>query len=163
MLSEFTLRRSPVSCLLFALVLVGFAATQASADSVAYNVSGNFGSGSSAQYFGGQITWDTSSNRVTGYTLGLGNTSLSCSGSCTAVLKTFSGSGYSGLLAGFFNPNGSPFTLTLWNSSGLQLMTTDMSWSAVSVPEASAIAQLLCVLVVLAFMIPRSPILKRAN
>lgn len=162
MFSEFSLRRSPVSWFLFALVLVGISTTQASATPIAYNVSGNFGSGSSAPYFGGQITWDNSSNKVTGYTLSLGSTLLSCSGSCTAVLKTFSGSGGSGVLAGFFNPHGSPFTLSLWNSSGFYLMATNMSWS-VSVPEASAIAQLLCVLVVLAFMIPRSPILKRAN
>jgi hypothetical protein len=163
MRSELAPRRSLVLGFVLGLVVICFATTQAKATSVAYNVGGTFASGSYSQYFGGQLTWDNSSNKVTAYTLNLGSTVLTCSGSCTAVFKTFSGPGYVGVLAGAFNPFLSPFTLSMVNSSGAYFMATNMSWSYASVPEGSAIAQLLCVLVLLAFMIPRSPLLKRAT
>jgi hypothetical protein len=163
MRSEFVPRRSLVLGFVLGLAVICFATTQAKANSVAYDVGGTFSSGSYSQYFGGQVTWDNSSNRVTAYTLSLGSTVLTCSGSCTAVFKILSGPGYAGVLAGAFNPYLSPFTLSMLNSSGAYFMATNMSWSYASVPEGSGLAELLCVLAALAFMIPRSPVLKRAS
>ena len=123
--------------------------------STTYNVSGSFGS----QSFTGTIVWN--GNKVTSYTLNFGGLVFSCTGGCSTVHKTFKLNGANDTLAGFFNPNGSPFSLTVKQTRQDPTYWTNLAWSPVSVSEESALMQLACMLLLFAVAIPKARLLGR--
>ena len=121
-----------------------------------YNVSGSLDN----QYFGGSIVW--TGTKITSYNLSFGGQSFSCSwsGFCGLFLKSFKFDGSNALLAGFFGPNNSPFTLTMKGKGWKQTYWTNLSWTCVAVPEESVVVQVGCLLALFAFVIPRSRLLR---
>ncbi|MBS1851216.1 MAG: hypothetical protein JST79_09915 [Acidobacteria bacterium] len=156
------MRQKTLRCLpwiLLTLLVVCLVGVQAKADSVNYNLSANFSNG---QQLTGQVVWDSTLNLATAYSFNLSNTTgtASCSsvwGLCSIVLNSFDGS-KPVLLAGLLSPGESVLYITsgLWST----FSTTQINWSrvAVSVPEESALIELLCVMLTLLFVGRRATI-----
>jgi hypothetical protein len=94
--------------------------------------------------------------------LTLGNSTFSCSGSCNAVFQNFQGPGYKEFLTGFLDPKDTEFRLFGEGKGHFGGKLKDMQWSQ-NVPDAPAMAELLCVLLLLGLMIPGARVLRRQN
>ena len=141
-----------VKLLALGFLLIIAASGIAGADSIAYNVLGTFTNG---QQLSGQVTWNTASHSVTSSILLLSSSTFhatcgSPSGGCGVVFAGFWGAGTLSkayeTLAGGFLPNTSIFALTVAGGQGIKIMTTNVSWARVAVPEESILTDLLIVL-----------------
>jgi hypothetical protein len=155
-------RRSRFVLLAVTALLLCAGAVPARADSV-YNISGDFYNKKGAElYFGGVLDWNAKTHKVTGYTLTLGNSSFTCTGSCNVVFKNFKGSGYSELLTGSFDPKETEFWLFGEGKGHFSGKLGDMAWTQ-SMPDAPAMAELFCALMLLGLMIPRARLPRRQS
>jgi hypothetical protein len=144
-------------------LLLCSAAVPARADS-AYNISGYFYNNKGAElYFGGVVDWNATTHQVSGYTLTLGGSTFSCSGMiCGFVSQTFKGPGYREWLVGSLNPKDTEFRLFGEGKGHFHGKLKDVAWIQ-SMPDAPAMAELLCVLMLLGLMIPGARVLRRQN
>jgi hypothetical protein len=136
------------------------AVPSASANSNTYDVTATFADG---QVLDGNVTYNTGTGVVTGYTFTLtGATGTdTCSGVCSTLSLPFTYGSYAEKVSGFLSPTTPLLGFTVWNNGGYYNYTvSDAKWTPVQVPEGPALIMLIFALAAILFVAVRSPRLR---